>query len=379
MTHLAIPSRRPWWAPARAALGPFLAVRLGVALLAFAGAWTVRGTVVDSGASYLAQWDRWDVGLYVRLAQFGYDGDPSMPPDPGLPSFFPGYPLLLRAVHLFVPSWILAGLLISLVAGAVTALALVRLAVVEGHSLEVGRRAVLYLFCAPYAVFLVAGYTEAVFLALALPAWVAAKQQRWVWAGLLAGAASSVRITGVFLGVALVVHYALAVGRPRREAVALLAPFVVVAGYFTYLHSRTGDWLAWTHAQEAGFGRRFALPWDAFRTTLDSGLNAGAGPEYRFSFFAEIGFVLLGIALVLALLRLRRWAEAVYVGLSVGALASSTFFFSVSRASLLWWPLFLLLAVAAARRPWVHTAYLAVALPLLAATTLAFTAGRWVG
>lgn len=379
MTHLAQPSRRPRWGAARAALGPYLAVRFGLLLLAFAGAWTVRGTAVDSRASYLAQWDRWDVGLYVRLAQFGYDGDPSMPPDLGLPSFFPGYPLLLRAVHLLVPSWIAAGLLISLVAGAVTALALVRLAVAEGHSLEVGRRAVLYLFCAPYAVFLVAGYTEAVFLALALPAWVAAKQQRWLWAGLLAGAASSIRITGIFLGVALVVHYAQTVGRPRREAVALLAPFAVVAGYFTYLHSRTGDWLAWTHAQEAGFGRRFALPWDAFQTTLDSGLNAGVGPEYRFSFFAEIGFVLLGIALVLALLRLRRWAEAVYVGLSVGALATSSFFFSVSRASLLWWPLFLLLAVAAARRPWVHGAYLAIALPLLAATTLTFTAGRWVG
>jgi hypothetical protein len=369
--------RATWAAAARAALVPYAAVRAALLLLAFVGAWTTSRTVVNAPSDYLARWDRWDVVLLRRIAHFGYGGDPSLPPDPGLPSFFPGYPLLLRAVHVVVPSWVLAGLVVSVVAGAVAAVALVRVAQLDGLGTAVGGRAVLYLFTAPYAVFLVAGYTEAVFLALALPAWIAARQDRWTAAGLLAGAAASVRITGLFLGVALVVQYAVAVRRLRWSMLPLLAPFAVVAAYMAYLHARTGDWLAWTHAQERGFSRRFTWPWDALRTTLDAGASAAQGAEYRFSFYAETCFAALGVALVVLLLRRRRWAEATYVGLAVCALVSSTFFFSVSRASLVWWPLPLLLATAAAQRSWLHAVYLAVSLPLLAALTLTFTSGAW--
>lgn len=365
------------WRPDLPALAPYLAVRVGLLLLAFVGAWTARQTVVTSPGDYLSRWERWDALLFRRLAEFGYDGDPSMPPDAGLPSFFPGFPVVLRAVHLVVPSWPLAELVISLVAGAVAAVALHRLARLEGLGPQAAQRAVLYLFVAPYAVFLVAGYSEPLFLALALPAWVAAREGRWVAAGLLAGAASYVRVSGLFLAAGLIVMYALAVRRPRWDALALLAPFAAVGSYFAYLHSRTGDWLAWTHAQERGFGRRFAWPWDAFQTTLGGAMDPNQGAEYRFSFYAEIGAVAVGVALVVVLLLRRRWPEATYVGLSLGALASSTFFFSVTRATLLWFPLYLLLAAAAVKRPWVHGAYLALALPLLAGLTLTFTSGFW--
>lgn len=359
------------------ALVPFLATRWALLLLTFVGAWTAHQGPLTSWSEFVARWDRWDAPLLRRIAEFGYDGDPALGPDPGLPSFFPGLPIVLRAAHLVVRDYVLAGLVVSLVAGAVAAVALVRLGELEGLDRTARSRAVLYLFAAPYAVFLVAGYTEALFLALALPAWVAAREQRWVAAGLLAGASASVRVTGLFLGIALVVQYVLTVRRPRVDALALLAPFAVVAAYFGYLYRRTGDWLAWTHAQEAGFGRRFTLPWDAFTTTLNNATAAGNGAEYRFSYAVEILFVALGVGLTAVLLLRRRWAESVYVGLSVAALATSTFFYSVSRASLLWWPLYLMLAAAAARRSWVHVAYLAVSLPLLAAMTLTFTAGFW--
>jgi hypothetical protein len=364
---------------ARAGLPALLATRVALLLLALAGAWTVLHAPVGDLSAYLARWQRWDAVLFARLAAFGYGGDPSLPHDPGLPSFFPGYPLLLRAVAPVVGDPATAGLLLSLVGGAVAAVALAALVLREGGTDLAARRAVLYLFAAPFAVFLVAGYSEPVFLALALPAWLAARERRWALAGLLAGGAALVRVSGLFLAVALLVEYAVHERRPRASALALLAPFVTAGGYVVYLHSRTGDWLAWPHAQAAGFGRRFAWPWDALSTTLSAARDAGQGSEYRWSFGTEIACVALGVVLVLVLLRRRRWGEAVYVGTSLAALACSTFFFSVSRALLLWWPLFVLLARAADRRPWVHGAYLAVALPLLAALTLTFTAGFWTG
>ena len=89
--------------------------------------------------------------------------------------------------------------------------------------------------------------------------------------------------------------------------------------------------------------------------------------------------VFVGVLLTVVLLARRSWGEATYVGLSVGALATSSYYLSVARATLLWFPLWLLLAELAARRPWVHTAYLVLATPLMAAAVLTFTAGRWVG
>ena len=78
-------------------------------------------------------------------------------------------------------------------------------------------------------------------------------------------------------------------------------------------------------------------------------------------------------------MRRKAWGEATYVGLSVAALATSTYYLSIARATLLWFPVWLLLAEVASKRAWVHTAYLAVAPALMAVVVLTFTNGHWVG
>ncbi len=232
----------------------------------------------------------------------------------------------------------------------------------------------------PYAVFLFAGYSEALFLACALWGWLLARQEHWVAASLLVAAASTVRISGAFLACGLVVQYLVAHrGRMRTDAVALLAPFLAVGAYFTYLAVITGDFWRWRAAQELGWGRRTTAPWDALRATLDAAAVSGQPAEYAWSFAADIVSVAVGLALVVVLLVRRCWGEMVYVGLSVGALATSTYYLSVGRATLLWWPLYVLLALAAVRRPWLHLAYVAVSAPLMALLVMAFTAGHWVG
>lgn len=364
-------------APDLAALGVWLASRVAVAVLSLGGAWTLSGASGDSVEGFLRRWDRWDVGLFRKIAEHGYAGYPQSYPDRGIEALFPGSPLVLRAAHLVVPDWTAAGLLVSLLAGAAASVALGRLAVLEGVS---GSRAVLYLVLSPYAVFLFAGYSEALFLALALWGWLCARQDRWVLASLLVAAAATVRISGLFLACALVVQYAVAHrGTVRRDAVALAAPFLGVGGYFLYLWWLTGDWLRWSHAQAEGWGRELTAPWQALRATLDAAGHPGQSAELAWSFRAEVLAVLVGVVLTIVLLVRRRWGEGVYVGLSVAALATSTFYLSVGRASLLWWPLFLLLAAAAERRPWLHPLYVAVSAPLMALLVLTFTAGRWVG
>lgn len=373
MTRPAVPSVVD---PARRALVVWLLSRATVAVLVLGGARLLAGATASAVPGFLESWDRWDVGLFRKVAEHGYAGYPDRYPDRGIEAFFPGFPLVLALVHRVVPDWTAAGLLVSLVAGAAAAVWLARLAALSGLP---GDRAVLYLVLSPYAVFLAAGYSESLFLALALPGWWCARHGHWRAAGLLVAGACLVRVSGLFLALGLVVH--LLVGRPRsREgAVWLLAPLLALVGYATYLHALTGDWLRWLHAQEEGWGREATAPWTALRTTLAAATDPAAGAEYAWSFRAEIVAVAVGVVVTVVLVRRARWGEATYVGLSVAALATSTYYLSVARATLLWFPLWLLLVEAAQRREWVHPAYVTVAAPLMALGVLTFTAGRWVG
>jgi Mannosyltransferase (PIG-V) len=346
----------------RPALGVWAGSRLMVLAVSVTAAaiWSY-GDLKDS---FLNRWTQWDVDLFIEIAKYGYRGDPGRPQDAGLPAFFPGLPMLIRAVHVVVPSWELSALLISLVAGAVALVALARLG---------GIRASVALVLSPYAVFLFAGYSEALFLAFALPAWSFARRRRWEPAVLCAMGAACVRVTGLFLAVALIVEFVLA-DRRWRFAPLLVMPFLPVVAYTVYQWRRTGDWLAWQHAQQEGWGRSLAWPWEAFHTTWQAAF--GDHNEFTGAFRVELVAAVVGVALTGWLLWRRRWPEAVYVGLPLASLLTSAFYLSIGRATLLWWPLWI--AVGSLRRP-VYVLLLLLSVPLLVEEIVLFTSGAWAG
>lgn len=334
----------------------------------------------DVGRWALERFAWWDTWHYVRIAERGY-----LPP--GLPccdqAFFPGYPLLMRAVApLTGGSVLVAGLLVVLVAGAVAAALLHRVA--ELRVPGTGWTAVALLVAAPYGVFLAAVYTEAVFLALALGAWLAAARRHWWWAGALAAATAAVRVNGLFLAAALAVVY---VGqlradgrrRPRPDVLALLAPLATVAAFVAYLAARTGSATAWQSAQATGWSRETAWPW----TGVVAGWRAierARAPEVIVSRWADLLAVIGGLVLLGLLVRWRRWGEATYVALSTGALLSSTMLTSAPRYALTWFPVYLVLAELAHRRTgsWLRVALPVAGVPLLLGTSVAFAGHLWV-
>ncbi|MDX6229592.1 MAG: hypothetical protein QOI76_2982 [Frankiales bacterium] len=387
MTSSSTPSPRTLFLPPdrRAALVIWWLSRVTVVLLTIVSAHVLHDTVEGGWSAMVSRWQHWDADYYVQLAQSGYPRAAAN--QPGVVAFFPGEPAVLRVVHLVIRNWTLAALVVSAVAGSVAVSALARLAAYENGSGDAGlaERTVLYLVLSPFAVFLAAGYSESLFLAFALTAWLAARQDRWAVAGILAGLAATVRITGLFLGIGLLVEH-LAVrqraGKPlvNLETAWLSAPFLATAAYFGYLHHLTGDWAAWFHAQAAPpWARHLTLPWHAFSATWAAARDVTQPAPYAWAFGQEIVAVAVGLALTLVLIRYRRWGETVYVGGQVLAFALSGFYLSVGRGTLLWWPLWLLLARASLRRAWVHRAYLTVAPALMATYVIAFTGGGWAG
>ncbi|MEZ0076983.1 mannosyltransferase family protein [Planotetraspora sp. GP83] len=330
-------------------------------------------------APFLDRLTPWDSDNFIAIAQFGYDGPSGMPDAPKLTAFFPGMPLLLRYLHVFITDWSLAIVLVSLVASAVVAVALSRLS--DSFREGTGTWTVLAFFLSPFAVFMLAGYSEALFLALAIPAWLLARRGRWEAAAVCAALASSVRISGLFLAAGLAVQFLVAENGLRatgwRKAPWLALPAVPVLAYMAYLYSRTGDWLAWKHAEAEYWGRYAVSPKEAFLNTWNRSLEENVlQTSYREEMIA--GAVL--VALILLELARRRWGNVAYLApQAVALLAMSSFYMSVGRASLLWWPLYLAVGVTGARRPWVFMAYLAIAAPVMAINVGNFTTGAWVG
>jgi hypothetical protein len=341
----------------------------------------------------LAGWDTWH---FTRIAERGY-----LPP--GLPccdqAFFPGYPALIRLLlPLTGGSALAAGVVVTLLAGLAAAVLLHRLALALTGDEATARTAVLYLAVAPYGVFLTAVYSEALFLALSLGAWLAAVRRRWWLAGALAGGASLVRVNGLFLAAGLAVLYlgqlrADGGRRPRADVLALTLPALATGAYFGYLTARTGSLTAWQDAQVTGWDRHGAWPWQGLAAAWHQ-VQQPASAHLLVSRWADLLAVLAGIALVAALVRLRRWAEATYLALSVAVLVCSTTLVSAPRYTLTWFPAYLLLAELAqgrrartaagrARVPaWVGR-FLRGPLPVLSAAallalTLVFATHRWV-
>lgn len=285
--------------------------------------------------------DNWDADLYGKIARDGYLAhENSM-------AFFPGLPALMSAgLQLGAPTAI-TGLVVSGIGSALAAAALTRLA----NSWV----ALAWLF-APTAVFTVVPYTESLFCAAAFWAWERARSDRWAAAAVLAGVAAAVRVSGIFLIIALAVLAVTTLRRwpDRARALAwLVVPGLVVVGYLAYLYALTGDPLAWYHAQKGGWMREFTWPWQSAINTWPV-IAPGGYPDQPLwapVFRLEVVSMVLGVLTTGWCLGRRRWAEAVWVGVQVLAFSTSYWFYSVNRATLLWFPLWIMLVELARWRP----------------------------
>jgi hypothetical protein len=202
----------------------------------------------------------WDGTWFVRVATdgypHGYSYDTSaMMIGNGL-AFFPGYPLMIRGVHVLGvdAGWSAIG--ISWVAAGVAAVLLHQL----GRDLADDRVAycLVVLFCAqPMSVVFSMGYSEAVFCALVVGTLLAARRERWLVAGALGCAASLTRPTGLAVAVALLIAAGLALKNHRagwRAVIGAMVALAGVPGYLIWVALRVGDVNAWFTIESAGWG-----------------------------------------------------------------------------------------------------------------------------
>jgi len=370
-----------------------LAVWLTVRIVLYSEAIVVNLIDSKSGA-FFAQSDwffrlfhHWDALYYTALASGGYFGPEAYSP---WQSFFPGYPLAIRVVAtpLFglepthdqlVVSAVLVANVASLLAGAI----LFRI-VADRFTSRIALGALVLFFVGPYSHFLVAPYTEPLFLVFALAAWLSGSRERWLAAGIFAALASFTRANGIFLIAALMVLFAITrhkAGRPwLTRAIAIGAIGAVgVGSYFIYLFVMTGDPLAWSHAQQAGWNRATQWPWRTLIATLREIAASGSPNMYRIQYAFDLLFAVVLVAVVIVFIVKRWWAEAVLVFLTAVSLMTSSNYVSLARNTLTLFPIVILVAsfLGEPRRRWIFWVVLIAGIGLLLFNTRQFTLGLW--
>lgn len=357
-------STRAWIIPAVSTWAVAKILALGVALLVSRSA--------GEAPSLTAPWARQEYLWYADIARNGYVGTGEFAYNT---AYFPGTSMVMRAGLALGLDPAATGMIAAAIASLAAVLALARLAPRYGSG--PGWASIAWL-AAPTAVFLVAPWSEALFTAFAFWSWVAAREGRWAVAGLLAGAATYVRVNGLFLAIALVVLLVVSRRASWRSGAWLLLPGVVVAAHFAYLHSITGSWTAWRDAMAEHFNRGFADPVSSLTRTIALVTDYVPG-TFSSRFILELAAAAAIALFTVVLLRRRLWAEATYLAVTLASLVTADFYEAVPRTLVVLFPIWLVIGSWLTRSVALRWAYVGLCIPISAVTVLLFTQGQWVG
>lgn len=248
----------------------------------------------------IAVWQRKDAGWYLAIARQGYVDTPLQPYLHLRANFFPLYPLLIHlvaqvfALFPLAHPYAIAGMVVSWAAFATACVGLYRLTRgFFGSSVAVG--ATLLLAAFPFSLYDGAVYSEALYLALAVWAFVCIERRQWWMAGALAGLACAVRPPGLLVGACVALAYLLDWRRERRplrfDLLALALTPLGLCAYLLYCWARWGQPFAYLTASRLGWhGGHFQM----------GGLRAAATALGRFD-ASDGDQILTSVAILLSL------------------------------------------------------------------------------
>lgn len=238
----------------RRLLGAF-AVSRAVVLLAALAAETVlpRNPALTSGdgAPILRSLTGWDGWFYLGIVRDGYHALPVSGAYHDY-AFFPLFPLVVRLLSLPWPAF--AGLVAVAVSNVALLVGLGLLARLGEPILgrERSSLAVAYLAIFPFAAVFSMAYTESLFLALSLAAFLAAERDRRAWTGVLFALAALCRLQGVVLIVPLALIFLRRDGwRLRLSQIWLLMGPLATLSFLGYTAVLAGGARGYLDAQTA--------------------------------------------------------------------------------------------------------------------------------
>ena len=344
--------------------------------LAIAATWFLSEQEGRLSVGAFDLWHRWDAIHFTDIAAHGYFAPQTVPKSA---AFFPLFPLLIDGFMAVGFDPVVGAMLITFLASIVAGSYLYRLTEMEVGE-GAGRRALLYLFLFPTAVFLIAPYSESVFLAGAIAAFYYARRDRWYLVGVPAAIATGARLAGLFVLVGLAVEFLrqrnFSLERISAAAMSFALGVLPLLLYGAFLSRATGSFLEFKDAQYRGWSRMVVSPLSSFEATWNTWHQVHPA-NWLFAWRVEILAAIVGLAFTVWAFRRRYWAYGAYMLVTLGVLMTSTWYFSIPRMLLSLFPIPILLAHYTQDNPERHQNVLLVTAPLAALGVIVFTQGKW--
>lgn len=347
---------------------PIVAIRLVIMAFAWISLAIFRPDAMSEG---MGIWNHWDGPHFLELAANGY-GPPS---EIYRIVLFPLYPASIALLELFFAP-LDAGMLSSLIATLAAGLGLYALVRLDSPT-RIARLSVIAMVVFPTAYSLIAPYSEALFLATTVWAFVAVRRGNMAAAGILGALAAATRIQGAFLIVPLGIEYLMV---RRRISWDVLWIFFVGSGLLVYLAINQyyfGDPLYFIAVQRDHFFVQNTVPWDNVAMLIKNSLNLPASENWVTWYLAPLAsLALLAVVTVWATLsKHSRPSYAVYTLISLVAFASLNWPISVPRYIMGVFPIFIAMG-SVARWP-VGQSVMTASMLLLGVLTTLFVMGHW--
>jgi hypothetical protein len=347
---------------------PIIAIR--VAMMVF-GWLAVAMFAPDTLHEGWAMWNHWDGPNFLQVATGGY----GPPTDPARIVLFPLYPATIAlGALLFSPFD--AAMLSSLVATFFAGAGLYELVRLDGPT-RLARLSVFAMVLFPTAYTLVAPYSEALFLATTVWAFVAVRRGHMAWAGVLGALAAATRIQGAFLIPALGIEYLMIRRRLDRDAFWIL---FAGAGLLVYLAINAyyfGDPMHFLQVQRETFRVQNQMPWITVQNLWNGVLLADRNERWVTLFIAPLASLgLLAVVTAWAVWsKHSRPSYAVYTAISLLSFATLSWPISVPRYAMGVFPMFI--AIGSWSRSPAGQSILVASTLLLGAFTTLFLIGHW--
>ncbi len=341
----------------------------------------------------LGPWQRFDTMHYLRIARQGYEAvaDSVFPPI---------YPLGMAVIGSLFSGFLttgegnlLGGLLLSNLAFIGLLTLLYKMVAAEVNE-AIAKRTVLFVAIFPTSFFLLAGYTESIFILLAVGSFWSARRGRFWLAGLLGFLAALTRLTGWVLIVPLAYEFyrqflvdgerpfnlQYSISQLRgRNLTTLLAIFLPPLGLLTFYGLREVLGLPPIGpVYENYWLQTIGIPGQDIVTAVQRMLDGRARFAHYFDFFCT--FFLLGTT-ILAFRRLGPTYGIYSVALLFFMLLPTSFhkpLFSFARYTLAFFPTFMILAEGA-KNPWINRLVVYPSFTLLFYLSGQFFVWGWVG
>jgi hypothetical protein len=272
----------------------------------------------------LGVWQRGDTLWYTKIAMQGYaQGD-------GTTVFFPLYPFLTRLVgKVLFGNYLLGGIIVSNVAYFLALIALYKLTQLEFDP-DVAARTVVYLSVFPTAFFLLAVYTESLFLLFAISAFYYARKGNWLAASIMGLLAALTKQLGLLLLLPLLYEYLaqsskfqvpssnpparLRAGLQLQGDVLLLALIPIgTLAFLLFRHVCIGDPLSLVETYRVRWAVNASWPWSNVADSLAAIFNTGRFPALnpedtlaRRIFYNCFDLACVGLFVLLAMASFRR-------------------------------------------------------------------------